>query len=239
MKKLMLGLLVAFAVTAEAETVTINKVETTNPWNSAKGEITVGYTLAGIDSKCLYKVAFDVSANDETKGVTNDMAKLANQAYTKTIDTRTLFGKETVAKSAKVKVSLIAVTPPPAGQLWAGGPIWAETNVGSSEVAGHSEYGGLYAFDNAQTAVSAPWRLPTDAEFQALRDNCDRQWDDTKKGVTFTGKGVYSVNSIFLPAAGCNYGRDSRLDAETLGVYWSSTEVDSTTAWAFYLSTLR
>ena len=49
MKKLMLGLMMAFAanVAFADPFVTINKVEAASPWISAKGTITVGCTLGG------------------------------------------------------------------------------------------------------------------------------------------------------------------------------------------------
>ena len=56
--------------------VTINKVETANPWDVTKGTISVDYSLSGLDPKCEYKVAFDVTAKNATRGVTNDLAKL-------------------------------------------------------------------------------------------------------------------------------------------------------------------
>ena len=49
-------------------------------------------------------------------------------------------------------------------QLWEGGPIWATSNLGESEVAEHPEYGALYGFEDAAAAVAKlgnRWRLPT------------------------------------------------------------------------------
>ena len=80
------------------------------------------------------------------------------------------------------------------------------------------------AHDAARAHWGSPWRMPTDAEFNALVSNCDTQWT-TRNGVNgrlVKGRGAYSSKSIFLPAAG--YGYDSylyRLGSD--GVYWSST----------------
>ena len=92
--------------------VTIDAVAVVTPWDSTKGAISVDYSLAGLDAGGWYKVAFDITAGGKMAGVTNAAAQLVEGAQAqKVIDTVTLFGKETVAKDAKVKVSLIAVKP--------------------------------------------------------------------------------------------------------------------------------
>ena len=98
--------------------------------------------------------------------------------------------------------------------------------------------GNLVAkYDAATARLSAPWRMPTDAEFAALIDNCTTVWT-TRNGVygrLVTGKGAFSTKSIFLPAAG--YGGGSVLKAPgSDGYYWSSTPYseDSSYAWRLY-----
>ena len=117
------------------ESVTINEVKSVQPWDRAKGTITVDYSLGGVDVATDYKVAFDITANGVTKGVTNAAAKLAEGKQTVfTNDTVSLFCAETRAEDAKVKVSLIAIKPKLGGfQLWEGGPIFAECNVGATK----------------------------------------------------------------------------------------------------------
>ncbi|MBQ9431682.1 MAG: hypothetical protein IJU44_09045 [Kiritimatiellae bacterium] len=98
--------------------------------------------------------------------------------------------------------------------------------------------GNLVAAHDAATAhLGAPWRMPTDAEFSALLDNCTTEWT-TRNGVSgqlVTGKGAYADKSIFLPAAG--YGNDSRLyGLGSYGFFWSSTPYsgNSNYAWNLY-----
>lgn len=71
------------------------------------------------------------------------------------------------------------------------------------------------------------WRMPTDAELEALVSNCDSQWT-TRNGVwgrVLKGRGAFASNSIFIPAAG--YGSRSYLDLfDSIGGCWSTT-VDS------------
>ena len=146
------------------------------------------------------------------------------------------------AKNVKVKVTAEQI-PPPAGQLWRLGPIWSEGNFGTSEAQGHPEYGALYTFDDATNAVAQlkdGSRLPYKEELADLFDplRCDCQWDDVRKGYLFTGKGVYKVNSVFLPAAGYDVGNGTRRSGGIIGEYWSSAPdpEDDGNAWALELS---
>ncbi|MCQ2391073.1 MAG: hypothetical protein MJ240_06600 [Kiritimatiellae bacterium] len=123
-----------------APSVTVGNVKTGEPWST----ITVDYTLGGVDADLDYRVAFDVTANGVTKGVTNAATKLADGTASKVIDTAALFGSASADPKAKVRVSLIAVKPQPGPepepepqlggvQLWENGPYWAECNVGASK----------------------------------------------------------------------------------------------------------
>ena len=97
--------------------------------------------------------------------------------------------------------------------------------------------GNLVAkYDAATAHLGAPWRMPTDAEFAALIDNCTTTWT-TRNGVygrLVTGKGAFSTKSIFLPAAG--YGNASTLySSGSSGLYWSSTPRSENSVYAWYL----
>ena len=69
------------------------------------------------------------------------------------------------------------------------------------------------------------WRIPTDAEWTEMRDNCTWTWTTQNgvKGYQVTGKKAgYTDKSIFLPAAGCK--TDTYLYEEgQCGFYWSSS----------------
>ncbi|MBQ0049258.1 MAG: hypothetical protein KBT12_03320 [Bacteroidales bacterium] len=131
-------------------------------------------------------------------------------------------------------------------QLWAGGPKFAEFNVGVTDGKAES-FGGYYCWggsidqdpygafksgtdaltgddDTATKLWGSAWRMPTQAELEALLANCDVEWTAVNgvNGSKFTGKGDYASYSVFLPAAGaCNYGNVN--DQGSLGYYWSST----------------
>ena len=94
------------------------------------------------------------------------------------------------------------------------------------------------AHDAATAYLGAPWRMPTDAEFSALINNCDMEWT-SRNGVSgrlVKGRGTYASKSIFLPAAG--YGLDSHLyDLGSYCHYWSSPPFSGTLyAWGLYSS---
>ena len=98
--------------------------------------------------------------------------------------------------------------------------------------------GNLVAAHDAATAhLGAPWRMPTDAEFSVLINNCDTEWTSRNgvSGQLVKGRGAYATKSIFLPAAG--YGYDTGLNGlGSDGGYWSSTPNSgySRDAWSLY-----
>lgn len=91
------------------------------------------------------------------------------------------------------------------------------------------------AHDAATAHLGVPWRMPTDAEFDALMKNCDTEWT-TRNGIPgrlVKGRGVYALKSIFLPAAG-DGGTSYRHNAGSSGRYWFSTPYLNTSndAWS-------
>lgn len=129
-------------------------------------------------------------------------------------------------------------------QLWQGGPKFAEFNVGATAI---NEYGGLYAWgglynqgddyypdcgslpsnrDVATQKWGPNWRMPTKDELKDLRDNCMEAYTTSYQGtgipsLVFTGKGDFSENSIFLPAAGCyHHGHFEGVRQDVC--YWAS-----------------
>ena len=79
--------------------------------------------------------------------------------------------------------------------------------------------------DAAYKSLGGAWRMPTDAEWTELREQCTWTWT-TQNGVNgykvTSKKSGYTNNSIFLPAAG--YRGDSLFDdAGSDGYYWSSS----------------
>lgn len=77
------------------------------------------------------------------------------------------------------------------------------------------------AYDMARANMGAPWRLPTNTEFQELYDNCTNVWvtQNGMNGRRFTSN--VNGNSIFFPAAGYYNGSGYYYEGSG-GYYWSS-----------------
>ncbi len=93
------------------------------------------------------------------------------------------------------------------------------------------------ADDAARANWGGAWRMPTDAEWTELLENCTRTWTNDYNGTGVAGRIVTSKingNSIFLPAAGSRNDEDLG-DAGYYGRYWlSSFYSDPYYAWDVY-----
>ena len=81
--------------------------------------------------------------------------------------------------------------------------------------------------DAAHANLAGEWRMPTDEEWTALREQCNWQWKTTSDGYSHNGFLVTSTktgNTIFLPAAGNWFG--SGLDWEGTYIYYWSSSLD-------------
>ena len=93
------------------------------------------------------------------------------------------------------------------------------------------------ADDAAHANWGGAWRMPTDAEWTELRENCTWTWT-IKNGVNgYEVKSEANGNSIFLPAAGYRYDGDLGY-AGGNGGYWSSSLYtdDPNNAWYVYFN---
>ena len=78
--------------------------------------------------------------------------------------------------------------------------------------------------DAAAVNWGGQWRMPTDAEWTELRENCEWTWTRNYNGTGVAGRIVTSKingNSIFLPAAG--HRNMNLIGARYDGDYWSSS----------------
>ncbi|MGM9783217.1 MAG: hypothetical protein ACI3ZV_06990 [Paludibacteraceae bacterium] len=90
------------------------------------------------------------------------------------------------------------------------------------------------ADDAARANWGGAWRMPTDAEWTELRENCTWTWT-TKNGVNgYEVKSEANGNSIFLPAAGERYDDDLG-NAGSYGYYWSSSLNTGIPYYAWYV----
>ena len=162
-------------------------------------------------------------------------------------------GKTGTAKRGNIDVNWV--------QLWEDGPRFAEYNVGAANNKAE-DYGGYYCWgssinkdsnhayksgnaaltgtdDTATNLWGSNWRMPTQAELEALIANCDAEWTTVNgvRGRKFTGKGAYASNSVFLPSAGECYGSDVFGSGNTgAGYYWSSTPSGNASAYYLYVN---
>ena len=93
------------------------------------------------------------------------------------------------------------------------------------------------ADDAATVNWGEVWRMPTDAEWTELQENCTWTWT-TQNGVNgYQVTSKTNGNSIFLPAAGYRYST-SLSSADSDGYYWSASLNDYTpsNAWSLRFS---
>ncbi|MCQ2153480.1 MAG: fibronectin type III domain-containing protein [Bacteroidales bacterium] len=80
--------------------------------------------------------------------------------------------------------------------------------------------------DVAHVKLGGKWRMPTDAEWDELVDNCTWTWTDNYNETGVAGQIVtgtkpgYTDKSIFLPAAGMILHKDHSQGTDGFGFYW-------------------
>ena len=83
------------------------------------------------------------------------------------------------------------------------------------------EKSGETVDDAARATLGRKWRMPTEAEWTALRTQCTWTWI-TQNGVNGRLVTASNGNSIFLPASGFRYDTDI-CNSGSVGYYWSSS----------------
>ena len=97
------------------------------------------------------------------------------------------------------------------------------------------------ADDAARANWGGAWRMPTDAEWTELLENCTWTWTSDYNGTGVKGRIVTGLNgnSIFLPAAGERDG-DDLYNAGSYGDYWSSSlYAGPSFAWCVYFKSVK
>ena len=89
--------------------------------------------------------------------------------------------------------------------------------------------------DAARANWGGAWRMPTDAEWTELRENCTLTWTIYNGVEGYTVKSNINGNSIFLPAAGYRYD-DDLYGAGSYGHYWSGSLYTGYPYRAWYVS---
>ena len=92
--------------------------------------------------------------------------------------------------------------------------------------------------DTANHYMGGKWRMPTKAEYQELRDNCNVMWTKNYNRTGVAGcvfKSKVNGNTVFFPAAGYYYN-SSVYGVGSYGHYWSASWISSSYAWYLYLN---
>ena len=123
------------------------------------------------------------------------------------------------------------------GQYFAWGEITtkAEYTEENSTTYGKTmnDISGNAQYDAATANWGGNWRMPTEAEYKELLNNCTWTWT-TQNGVNGYKVTGPNGNSIFLPAAGYRSG-SSLYGTGYDGFYWSSAPNESLDDYAYFL----
>ena len=229
-----------------------------------KGASVIGISNDGVDSKPGVAFVFataDYSASSTDKKdfaftlKDNTSGSEVTKVYTHNVAIEAKSGKSSI-KALTIASSKFAV--PTKGtakatiageqvdvnwvQLWAGGPKFAEMNLGATsatEVGDKYEFSATDADDNAATIWGANWCTPSKGQMNELllaaqgnSDSkvtckyCEYTTGDGKWGFKFTGKETgYTGNSVFFPAEDSSSGTAD---------YWSAT-ANGSEAWEMNL----
>ena len=194
------------------------------------------------------KVSFDATdGSDRTYTCANlNVSFDAGKYYQSTLKMREYVDLGIVVGGKKIKwatCNVGAANPQDYGDYFAWGETAAKTDYSWSTYFDTSDGGSTftkYATDKktvldleddaARQIWKGNWRIPTDAEWTALRngDNFKWTWTDDYEGTGVAGRIVtskvsgYEGNTIFLPAAGRRNGSNLE-DVDSYGYYWSSS----------------
>ena len=160
--------------------------------------------------------------------------------------TDTINGYEYVDLGLSVKsgsVNIGATLPADYGNYYAWGETetkdeYTEDNSVTYSDSSIEDFAGNVTYDAATANWGGTWRMPTEAEFRELINNCIWTWttQENSNGRTIRGYEVKGStgNSIFLPAAGFRFST-FLLGAGPNGNYWSSVTDNSGSNYACYL----
>ena len=111
--------------------------------------------------------------------------------------------------------------------------LWATVNYGASSETAYGQYVMWSSVDVVASAWGSDWATPTRSEMQELLDKCSWSWT-TKNGVSGYKVIGSNGNSIFLPAAGCQFSGYPLAQEQNL-FYWTSSASSYESGFAYML----
>lgn len=139
--------------------------------------------------------------------------------------------------------NLGADAPDLGGRFYAWGEVshFLDKEAAKNEMDGKKvgDISGNPKYDAARKVWGGTWRIPTQAEFGELMENCTIEYTQLarRNGLKITSK--INGNYIFLPIAGTMVAHTDRPDKEDrLGGYWASTPRHSNGYDAYYFSVI-
>jgi hypothetical protein len=128
----------------------------------------------------------------------------------------------------------------PSGNIWCNsnafgdGTQYYQYGKGNKTIqvtSGETNYDGnenplAASADTLNCGWNGPWHIPTKEDFQDLIDNTNHSWSESPKGMTFSGRGEHSGDTIFLPANGGINGSNGLPFYTHRCLYWTSTPHD-------------
>ena len=247
-------------VIGEEETLSVTSVlpdnanDKTYTWSSSDN------TIASVDQNG--KITAKAKGNTVIKATANDGSGVFASCAVSVKEPYTAVAGEAVDLGLSVKwssMNLGATSPTGYGDYFAWGETetkdnysWATYKFGTSSSGPFSKYNtksscgtvdnktvletGPNGDDVASKVLGGKWRIPTDAEWAELINNCTWTWVENYNGSGVNGNLVTASNgnSIFLPAAGNRYGTNLGIGGSD-GLYWSSSLNTGCPEWAWFV----
>ena len=195
-----MGIVAAVAVGAMAETANTVKVTKFHQSYPYTGKATVQYTVGGTLPA---NAVAEITINTDDASATFTQSNIVTGANTFTVDFASSFGGALVLTNASFVVTISEAAELGGVQLWAGGPYWAECNVGASKP---EEYGYYFWWGDTvgYTRSGGTWN------------------DGSYSGVTWVSSTGQQMSSSPFSSSSCpTYGKDN--SALQLAGYIDST----------------
>ncbi len=228
-------------IIGEEATVTVTRVLPDNAedksytWSSSDSSIASVDNCGKVQAKSIGKTTIKATANDGSGVFANCVIIVKGTKAEGAVD----LGLSVYWAESNLSTSGLCAKPEEYGDYYAWGETepksdysWSTYKLGSGDL--FSKYNDSdkttldLEDDAAHVNLGGKWRMPTEAEWVELIENCTWVWVDDYNGTGVAGRIVtsdlegYKDKSIFLPAAGDLYPTNLNWEGSR-GTYWSSS----------------